>query len=88
MALTQTYDGRMRNGDKWITFGTWTATGVTGGDLNTRLGICEQMLLTHTGTAVEGSVAVVNETFPCDGSAVTFVCTSGDTGVWFAIGRD
>lgn len=87
MALTQTIDGRTKAGDRWITWGTWTATSVTGGDINTGLSIVETMMLTHLGSAVEAAVAVVNETFPMSGSAVTFVCSSSDTGLWLAIGR-
>lgn len=87
MALTQTFDGKGKVGSEWITYGTWTATSVTGGDLNTHLRICNNMILGHTGSAGEAAVAVVNETMPgADGSAMTFVCSSGDAGIWIAIG--
>jgi hypothetical protein len=89
MALTQAILGKTKAGDKWVSWGTWTATSVTGGDIDTGLRVCDMCFLTHTGTAVEAAVAVVNETFPgLAGNAITFVCTSGDAGLWYAIGRE
>lgn len=57
-----------------------------GGDINTGLRRCHSMMLTHEGSSTEAAVAVVNETLPCDGSAVTIVCTTSDTGYWLAFG--
>ena len=73
-------------GNQRISYGSWDATGVTGGDIDTGLRKCHSLMLTHKGSAVEAAVAVVNETYPCDGSAVTIVCTSGDAGYWQAVG--
>ena len=87
MALTQAILGTTKAGDRFLSWGSFTATAVTGGDINTGLGICESFMLVHSGAAVEAAVAVVNETLPVEGNAITFVCTSGDTGYWFAVGR-
>lgn len=87
MALTQAISGTTKAGDKFMSWGTFNAASVTGGDIDTGLKICESMMLTHNGSAVETSVMVVNETFPVAGNAITFVCNTSDTGYWFAIGR-
>lgn len=87
MALTQAVLGRTKAGDKFITYGSWAATAVTGGDIKTGLKTVDMFVLQHSGSAVEAAVGVVNETFPLASGDVTFVCTSGDTGYWFAIGR-
>lgn len=77
-------------GDKFLVWGTWDGTDVTGGDIVTGFTTCESCVLGHTGAAVEASVAVCNETFakatPAPGS-VTVVCTSGDAGTFIAVCR-
>ena len=87
MAWDTAISGRTRAGSKRIHWGTWDATGVTGGNIDTGLNVCESIMLTHKGSAVEGAVAVVNETLPIDGSAITIVSSNGDAGYWMAIGH-
>jgi hypothetical protein len=74
-------------GAKKVVAGTWDSTGVTGGDIATGLALCEHMVISHTGTAVNANAAVMNETFPVSGGAITLVTTSGDKGTFFAIGK-
>ena len=88
MAFSSTVEGRTVLGDKKKTWGTFNAASVTGGDIDTQLLVCESLMLTHKGSAVEANVGVVNETYPCDGSAVTIVVNTSDTGYWIAIGHD
>jgi len=73
-------------GNMRISFGSFNSASVTGGDINTGLRKCHMIMLTHGGSAVESNVGVVNETLPCDGSAVTIVVNSSDTGYWLAFG--
>jgi len=74
-------------GTKKTTTGTFVnSAGGTGGDIDTGLKSCEKLTLQHTGSAVVASAPSVNETFPCDGSAVTIVTTADKSGVWFAEG--
>ncbi len=87
MAWSSTLSSRPKSfGHLRFSFGSWDGTGVTGGDINTGLRKCVSMMLTHKGSATEAASAVVNETYPCDGTAVTIVCTSGDVGYWLAFG--
>ncbi len=86
MAWSSAISGRTKAGSKRIHWGTWDATGVTGGDIVTGLLVCESIMLTHKGSAVEGAVAVVNETLPMPGNAITIVTSNGDAGYWMAIG--
>jgi hypothetical protein len=86
-AITQTVP--IAVGDKKMTFGTFTnAGGDTGGDINTGLKICDAIFLQTGGAAVNANDPSVNETLPCDGSAVTIVTTADQDGTWMAIGRD
>ncbi len=86
MAFSNTIAGRTVAGNKRLHYGAWDATAVTGGDIDTGLTVCQSIMLTHLGSAVEAAVAVVNETLPVAGNAITIVCTSGDAGYWMAIG--
>lgn len=87
MAFTSTIQARTKSGNKRIHYGSFDCTGVTGGNIDTGLTVCESIMLTHKGSAVEGAVAVVNETLPIAGDAITIVTTSGDAGYWMAIGH-
>jgi len=63
-------------GNKRMTIGTATVAG-TGGEINTGLRICEWIGLTSNDAgAVSADGVTVNETLPCDGSAVTVICTN------------
>lgn len=92
MAWSTTFHGKIKAGDKWVTWGVWDSTGATGGDIDTRMRICDVCFIGHTGSAVEANTAVLNETFsstsPIGGTVVTVVCSSGDAGTWYAIGRE
>jgi len=68
-----------------MTYGTW-ATDTTGGDIDTGLGMCEQIFLqpnSNVSPAVQCNIA---ETLPVAGSAVTIAVTSGVDGYWMALG--
>lgn len=73
-------------GNKRHSWGTFTnGAGDSGGDVNTGLRSCEVMLL-QVGAAASAEAPAVNETLPCDGSAVTIATTAGADGTWYAIG--
>lgn len=79
--LTKTIEGIKR-----VHWGSWTSPSATGGDIATGLGRVDICEIWHKGSSTEAAVAVVNETFPLAGGAVTIVATSGDTGYWKAVG--
>ena len=87
MAFSSTITSYGKSGDKIVTKGTFTASGnETGGDINTGLTVCEFITLTPSGSSVAADQCTVNETFPCDGIAVTIVTTAGVDGYWRAEG--
>lgn len=87
MAFSSTITSYGKSGDKIVTKGTFTASGSeTGGDINTGLTVCEFITLTPSGSSVAGDQCTVNETFPCNGSAVTIVTSAGVDGYWRAEG--
>ena len=87
MAFSSTITSYGKSSDKIVTKGTFTASGSeTGGDINTGLTVCEFITLTPSGSSVAADQCTVNETFPCDGSAVTIVTTAGVDGYWRAEG--
>ena len=67
--------------------GTWTNGATAAKDIDTGLHIVTYMKVQYKGTAVVADAVVINETLPCDGSAVTIVPT-GNTqdGYWTAEG--
>jgi hypothetical protein len=69
-----------------MSFGRYDDDATGGGDIDTGLNMCHSIMLSHEGSAIEAKVAVVNETLPVDGSAVTIVCENSDTGYWLAFG--
>jgi len=73
-------------GNRRIHVGSWNSALVTGGDIGTGLKRVEILIPFFKGSAVEADNVVVNETFPLASGSVTIVCSSGDTGYWFAIG--
>jgi hypothetical protein len=74
-------------GNKRVHIGTYTtSSSETGGDINTGLRSCEFIVLQQTASAVTADAPVINETLPCDGSAVTIVQTASADGYWMAIG--
>lgn len=89
MAFTSVVTNVVPNveGAKKTVKGTFANTsGSTGGDINTGLTVCEELVLQHTGSAVVASAPVVNETFPVAGSAVTIVTVADTSGIWVAKG--
>ena len=84
MAFTQTVTRRTIFGDRRIVYGTYS-TDTTGGTIETGLHLVQHFDLQHTGNAAVGESPSVNETLPCSGS-VKIVCTSGKSGLWFAVG--
>ena len=89
MAFSSTILGRTVFGNKVVTWGTFTnGASDTGGDIDTGLKVCEFIVLQHKGSSVVSDVPVVNETLPCDGSAVTIVTAAGEDGYWFAFGHE
>ncbi len=87
MAFTYTVTEKGVDGNKRRHWGTYTsAGGSTGGDINTALLKCEMIALTPNSNAVGANQAVVNETLPYDGSAVTIVTDANQVGYWIAWG--
>ena len=75
-------------GSRKIVVGTYTnASGDTGGDIDTGLKRVEFLVLQPKGSSVIATAPSVNETFPCDGSAVTIVTADNEDGYWFAFGK-
>ena len=69
-------------GNKRVVFGRATGAG-TGGEINTRLRVCEFIALTANKNAVVADAVTLNETLPVAGSAVTIIHTSGCSYVYF-----
>lgn len=87
MAFTSAVTVRSNSGNKRMHMGTYTSSSTdTGGDINTGLRSCEMICLQQTASAVTADAPVVNETLPCDGSAVTIVQTASADGYWIAWG--
>lgn len=89
MAFTSTITEESVFGNKRITWGTWdNGGGVTSGNIDTGLQICEFITLQPKGTGAIRVETGVDETLPCDGSAVTInLGASQDVdGYWWAFG--
>lgn len=87
MAFSSTIDGKEHIGNRSMAWGTWQDDEATGGDIDTGLVLCESIMITNKGDALETSgTGIINDTFPVAGNAVTIVCTTGDAGYWRAIG--
>lgn len=88
MAFTPVLVGRINLGSRTMTHGTYvSAGGSTGGDIDTGLDWCENLILTSKGSSVVADDATLNENLPIAGSAVTIVTTANASGYWMAIGR-
>jgi hypothetical protein len=75
-------------GDMVQTYGTCTSDGgSTGGDIDTGMDQCIFIKLEVPGEAVVAGVSAANETFPCDGHAVTIVTAANESGRWIAEGK-
>lgn len=86
MAFSATKVGETVFGNFRVTYGTWDGGSETGGNINTGLHKCAFMLLTAGGSSIVADAPTVNETLPCDGSAVTIIVTSDTDGFWMAFG--
>jgi len=73
---------------KLVSWGSWTADGVTAGDIDTGLHRCEFISLTPYGSSTALTHISVTDTLPHDGSAVGIdIGTSIDVdGYWWAMG--
>lgn len=86
MAMTSAKVGETVIGNFRVTYGTWTAGGDTGGNINTGLRLCNIMLLTASGGSIVADAPTVNETLPYNGAAITIITTSNTSGYWMAFG--
>jgi hypothetical protein len=90
MAFSFTKDTEFVAGDKRVTAGTFTNTGVTtGGNIYTGLQRIEGVFLQQQAAAVVADQPSVNETITAAGlisEPVTIVTTAGADGWWFAFG--
>ena len=73
-------------GNKRVHCGTFDCASVAGGNINTGLRLAENVTLQLQGSAVTSNPAMVNESMPVAGSAVTIVTDSSMVGFWMAIG--
>lgn len=69
-----------------VIMGTYNAASVTTGEIDTGLTRVLFAVAQPTGATVSTNSNVFNETFPFDGSTLTLICDSGETGVWMAWG--
>lgn len=86
MAFSASKTGEHVVGDLRMTRGTYTGGGTTGGNINTGLHQVVDMHLTAKGSSIVADAPTINETFPCDGSAVTVIITNNTDGYWTAFG--
>jgi hypothetical protein len=86
MAFSSTVTDKTVFGNKRRHHGTFSCSSAAGGDIDTGLRRCESINLTHMASAVVANCPVVDETLPCDGSAVTIVTDSSAAGYWEATG--
>jgi hypothetical protein len=86
MAFGSAITEKSQAGNKRVHYGTFDCASVTGGDIDTGLRSCEMIELTCKGSAVATNAPAVDEDLPVDGSAVTIVADSGQTGYWIARG--
>lgn len=75
-ALTTSIRRRTVYGNTKVHYGTATGSG-TGGEIDTGLRSCEMIVLQANHSSVSADAVTLNETLPCDGSAVTVIHTSG-----------
>lgn len=87
MSISSTFVGRSVLGNKAMTWGTYTDSGAgTADNIDTKLHMCDFILLQPYGSAVATNASVVDETFPVAGSAVTIRSDASQSGLWIAIG--
>jgi len=86
MSFASVIQGETIYGNERVTYGTFQDTSSTGGDINTGLHQCVDIQLTAAGGSIVADAPTVNKTLPCDGSAVTIICTTSTGGRWKAYG--
>jgi len=87
MSIASTRVGISVFGNLRVAWGTYTdSSAATEGNVNTGLTKVQFMLFQHVNSSVVAEAPVVNETMPCDGTAVTIRTTASDTGIWIAFG--
>jgi hypothetical protein len=86
MAFSASKTGEHVVGDLRMTQGTYTGGSTTGGNINTGLHQVVAMQLTAKGSSIVADAPTIDETFPCDGSAVTVIITNNTDGYWTAFG--
>ncbi len=88
MAFSYTVTHRSFVGDTVRAYGTYTSTGGdTGGDIDTQMDVCDFIKLSVPGATVLTTESVANESFPCNGHAVTIKTPANEVGQWWAEGR-
>ena len=87
-AITTTMDERTVFGNMRVHFGHFDPGANTGGEIDTRLRRCHFIHFFIKHSSVHADAMAVNETMPCDGSAVTVVHTNnpGGTIYFMAVG--
>lgn len=86
MAFSASKTGETVFGNMRMTYGTWDGGSETGGNINTGLHQCVGIILQAGGSSIVADAPTVNESMPCDGSAVTIIVKSDTDGFWFAFG--
>lgn len=88
MAFSSTITDKTVFGNKRRHTGTFSCSSAAGGDIDTGLRKCEflNVIVNTSAIASSAGVAVVNETLPVAGSAVTIVTASSAAGYWEATG--
>ena len=76
-------------GDSKIVVGRWGSTTATaGGNINTGLRICDNLILQQLGIVVRTARPVVSAApFPVDGSSIQIVTQTHGKGLYIAYGR-
>lgn len=88
MAISVTVNGKTAHGGFTTVYGVIDPNGTSTGDVDTGLSQCYHFHITNGTSAVEGNAAVVNETFPCAGNAVTVVLNGTiNVSYFLAVGR-
>lgn len=87
MAFASTITSYGVRGNKKFRTGTYTnGAEDSGGNIDTGLTVCTDIVLIPTGATVNTNAPVVNETFPFAGNAITIVTDAGADGNWEAEG--
>lgn len=87
MSITVTRDHYLSLGNVRGVIGTYTDSSAgTADDIDTGLTLCYAIFFCEKASGVSDNVPTANETFPCNGHAVTMICDASQTGHYLAIG--